>query len=166
MDQQLLQAADTLGSLLKKKELRLATAESCTAGLVAMSLGAASGSSAFFTSGFVTYCDSAKHRILNVREDTLKKHSTVSEETVREMVVGAQHLSGEAVSLAISGYAGPDGGDDGTPAGTVWFAWGLPGERTVAEVQAIAGPPETVIHTAALYALRRLTALLSADPPQ
>lgn len=166
MDQQLLQAAEALGARLKAKGLRLATAESCTSGLVAMSLGAASGSSEFYTSGFVTYSDSAKHRILSVSETTLKTYSAVSEETVREMVVGAQRLSGEAVSLAISGYAGPEGGEDGTPAGTVWFAWGLPGERTVAEVQQIAGPPETVIHTAALHALRRVTALLSADPLQ
>jgi len=165
MDKHLLKAAEELGSALKKQGLRLSIAESCTAGLVCTSLGAASDSKAFFTSGFVTYSDEAKHRMLNVSYDTLKVYSAVSEQAVREMATGAQDHSGEAVSLAISGYAGPDGGTDGTPAGTIWFAWSLPGKQLYSCVKLIEGEPEDVIHAAALYALCRLTELLTGSKP-
>lgn len=163
MDQQLLNAAEALGETLKKRSLRLATAESCTAGLISTALGAASGSSEFFTTGIVTYTDTAKHRILKVRKESLQIHSAVSEQVVREMASGTKHISGEAVSLAITGYAGPDGGEDGTPAGTVWFAWGLPEQQLFSCVKLFTGAPEDVIHAAALFAMSRLTTLLESE---
>lgn len=163
MDKKLLNAAEALGDALKARKLRLASAESCTAGLISTALGAASASSEFFTAGLVTYTDVAKQRILKVSKETLKMHSAVSEQTVREMATGAQQLAGVDVSLAISGYAGPDGGEDGTPAGTIWFAWCLPGKQLISSVKFFQGEPEDVIHAAALYAMNRLTALLAGE---
>lgn len=161
MDKKLLNAAEALGDALKARKLRLATAESCTAGLISTALGAASASSEFFTAGLVTYTGAAKHRILKVSKETLEIHSAVSEQSVREMATGAQQLAGVDVSLAISGYAGPDGGEDGTPAGTIWFAWCLPEQRLISSMKLFQGEPESVIHAAALFAMNRLTALLT-----
>ena len=160
MNNQLLQAAEQLGKTLTNARYKLATAESCTAGLVSMSLGAAKDSTSFFTSGFITYTDSAKHRVLGVSEKTLKIHTAVSEAAVREMATGALERSGEQVSLAVSGYAGPDGGEDGTPAGTIWFAWCLPGDLLVTSERLIKGEPEAVVNEAALFALTNLERLL------
>ena len=161
MDKELIKAAEALGEELKKAGIKVATAESCTAGLVSSALGAASDSSTFFTSGFVTYTDSAKHRVLKVSEKTLRVDTAVSEAAVREMATGAKAVSGEAVSLAVSGYAGPDGGEDGTPAGTIWFGWGLPDERIISTVRLITGDPESVVREAALFSLQHLTKLLA-----
>jgi len=161
MDKELIMAAEALGEALKKAGVKLATAESCTAGLVSSAMGAASDSSTFFTSGFVTYPDSANHRLLNVSENTLRVNTAVSEATVREMAEGAKAVSGEAVSLAVSGYAGPDGGEDGTPAGTIWFGWCLPDEQVCSTVRYIAGDAGTVVHEAALFSLQHLTQLLA-----
>lgn len=153
MNKQLIDAAEALGEVLKSANLRLATAESCTAGLVSQSLGAATDSATFFTTGLVTYTNSAKHRVLQVSEETLEVHTAVSEATVREMASGACALSQEAVSLAITGYAGPDGGEDGTPAGTIWFGWQLPSQEVISTVRRFEGEPEKVIEEAALFAL-------------
>lgn len=160
MNDQLLHAAEQLGETLSHARYKLATAESCTAGLVSMSLGAAKDSTTFFTSGFITYTDSAKHRVLGVSEKTLQIHTAVSEAAVREMARGALERSGENVSLAVSGYAGPDGGEDGTPAGTIWFAWCLPGDLLVTSERLIKGSPEAVVNEAALFALTNLNRLL------
>lgn len=161
MDTKLKQAAEKAGENLLKAGCKVATAESCTAGLVGMSLGAAADSGEYFTSGFITYTDSAKHKLLGVSEETLATHTAVSEAVVREMVKGAVAVSGEAVSLAISGYAGPDGGEDGTPAGTIWFAWHLPDRQVHAMVRHFTGDPETVVKESALFSLQMLTNLLT-----
>lgn len=165
MNKALQHAAQALGEVLKANGIKVVTAESCTAGLVGMSLGAASGSGEFFTTALVTYTDTAKHRVLQVSETTLREESAVSEAAVREMVAGAKALTGEAVSIAVSGYAGPDGGEDGTPAGTIWFAWGLP-DKVVSLVRHFEGDSETVINDAALFALQHCAELLSANPPR
>lgn len=163
MDTELKQAAEKAGEILLKAGCKVATAESCTAGLVGMSLGAAANSGEYFTSGFITYTDSAKQRLLDVNPETLARHTAVSEAVVREMVKGAVAVSGEAVSLAVSGYAGPEGGEDGTPAGTVWFAWHLPDQQVHTVVRHFNGDPETVVREAALFSLQTLTRLLAND---
>lgn len=160
MDKELLSAAEELGKALQQAGAKVAAAESCTSGLVSSALGAASDSSSYFTSGFVTYTDSAKHRILHVSEKTLEVHTAVSEATAREMATGAKEVSGESVSIAVTGYAGPDGGEDGTPAGTVWFGWGLPKGNVVSLQQHFKGDCEEVVRQAALFALQHLTGLL------
>lgn len=160
MDKELLSAAEELGKALLQVGAKVAAAESCTSGLVSSALGAASDSSSYFTSGFVTYTNSAKHRILHVNEKTLEVHTAVSEATAREMATGAKEVSGESASIAVTGYAGPDGGEDGTPAGTVWFGWGLPKGTVVSLQRHFEGNCEEVVKQAALFALQHLNELL------
>jgi len=126
MDNELIDAATILGELLSAKALNVTTAESCTAGWVGSALAAVSNSSKFYSSGFINYSDASKQRVLNVSPRTIACHSAVSEAVVIEMACGAKALSGDSIGIAVSGYAGPDGGKDGTPAGNVWFAWCLP----------------------------------------
>lgn len=101
----------------------VAAAESCTGGWIAKSLTDVAGSSAVFGYGIVSYSNGAKEALLGVSPATLLQHGAVSEETVREMAGGALHLSGADFSVAVSGVAGPDGGTDEKPVGTVWFGW-------------------------------------------
>jgi len=163
VNKELVNAAEKLGELLREKNVCVAAAESCTSGLISSALGAAGDSSSYFTSGFVTYTNSAKHRILHVSEKTLRVHTAVSEATAREMATGAKEVSGEAVSIAVTGYAGPDGGEDGTPAGTVWFGWGLPDATVYSLQRHFTGDCEEVVNQAALFALEHLTELLGGN---
>lgn len=163
MDKELVAAAEKLGQVLLQNNLKLTLAESCTGGLLATALCATEDSGTFFSSSFVTYTDSAKQRILGVSEETLRIYTAVSEATVREMALGAARVAGEPVSIAVSGYAGPADGDDGTPAGTVWFAWHLPGAKIHSTVRRFEGDCEQVIHQAALFVLQHLCDLLSEE---
>lgn len=115
--------AAELTTALAAQQLQLTTAESCSGGWIAKALTDVAGSSASFGYGFVTYSNAAKQRLLGVREDTLVKHGAVSEATVREMVAGALAVSGADLAVAVSGVAGPGGGTDEKPVGSVWFAW-------------------------------------------
>lgn len=96
-------------------------AESCTGGLLAAELTRLPGSSAWFERGFVTYSDQAKQQLLSVNAATLRHYGAVSEETVREMSLGALIAAKADYALSISGIAGPDGGSEEKPVGTVWF---------------------------------------------
>ncbi len=101
----------------------VSTAESCTGGWVAKSITDNSGSSGCFGYGVVSYSNGAKESLLGVNPATLEEHGAVSEAAVREMADGALHLSGADIAAAVSGVAGPDGGSEDKPVGTVWFAW-------------------------------------------
>ena len=98
-------------------------AESCTGGWIAKSLTDNSGSSGCFGYGLVSYSTGAKESLLGVNPATLEEHGAVSEAAVREMANGALNLSGADIAAAVSGVAGPDGGSEDKPVGTVWFAW-------------------------------------------
>ncbi len=101
----------------------VSTAESCTGGWVAKSITDNSGSSGCFGYGVVSYSNGAKESLLGVNPATLEEHGAVGEAAVREMADGALHLSGADIAAAVSGVAGPDGGSEDKPVGTVWFAW-------------------------------------------
>ena len=103
----------------------VATAESCTGGWVAKSITDIPGSSAVFGYGVVSYSNGAKESMLGVKNETLEAHGAVSESVVEEMARGALRLSGANIAVAVSGVAGPDGGTDDKPVGTVWFAWAV-----------------------------------------
>jgi nicotinamide-nucleotide amidase len=109
--------------LLQKKSV-MATAESCTGGGIAQALTAVAGSSLWFDSGFVTYSNQAKHRMLGVPEVVVAGHGAVSEPVVKAMVQGAIAHSEASYAVAVSGVAGPGGGSVEKPVGTVWVAWG------------------------------------------
>jgi nicotinamide-nucleotide amidase len=103
----------------------VSTAESCTGGWIAKSITDIPGSSAVFAYGVVSYSNGAKESILGVQNQTLEEHGAVSEPAVEEMAKGVLRLSGADIAVAVSGVAGPDGGTDEKPVGTVWFAWAI-----------------------------------------
>jgi len=120
-----LEAGTALGLRLQALGLRVATAESCTGGLVARALTETAGSSAWFERGFVTYSNEAKVESLGVDDATLRAHGAVSEPVARAMALGALARSHAGIALSITGIAGPTGAVPGKPVGTVCFGWAL-----------------------------------------
>ena len=119
--------ARKLGRACKKRDVDLATAESCTGGGIATACTRISGSAEWFERGMVTYTNVAKKEMLGVSQKTLKAHGAVSAEVAREMAAGALKHSHADVSVAVTGIAGPTGGSRKKPVGTVHFAWGVRG---------------------------------------
>ena len=158
-DESLFRLAERAGRQLSAGGLRVATAESCTAGWIAKALTDVAGSSQWVECGLVTNSNEAKMRDLGVRARTLKNRGAVSEETVREMAAGALRVSGANVSISVSGIAGPDGGTPGKPVGTVWFGVGRRQGRSVhtsAELKRFKGDRDTVRRKSVEHALRLL----------
>lgn len=112
-----------LGDLLTAKDFSFTFAESCTGGWIGQSIASVPGSSKWFGTGFVTYSYEAKSKILGVSEKDLENFGAVSEEIVTQMVSGAIHKANANVGVAVSGIAGPEGGTNSKPVGTVCFAW-------------------------------------------
>lgn len=145
--------------LLLKQRHQLATAESCTGGMIAAACTDLSGASDWFERGFVTYSNAAKTDMLGVPSALIEQDGAVSEAVARAMADGALAHSRAQVSLAVTGVAGPTGGSDAKPVGTVWFAWCVNGE-THSEMQHFAGD-RTAVRTATVrYALQRLLGFL------
>ncbi len=111
-----------IGELLKSKNKTVATAESCTGGAIAKQITSVSGSSGYFKGGVVAYANEVKTSLLSVNEETLKTYGAVSEQTVTEMALGVKKLLQTDFAVATSGIAGPDGGSEEKPVGTVWIA--------------------------------------------
>jgi nicotinamide-nucleotide amidase len=123
----LVEKAERLLSLCRSKKLKLATAESCTGGLVGGLITAIAGSSDVFERGFTTYSNEAKRDCLGVPEDVLRTYGAVSEEVARAMAEGALAHSEADIAVSITGIAGPGGGSRDKPVGLVHFACGRPG---------------------------------------
>lgn len=119
--------------MLRKARLTLATAESCTGGLVASRLTDVPGASEVFTHGFVTYANRAKSEQLGVKESDLQQHGAVSEEVARQMAEGALRVTAVDVAVSVTGIAGPTGGTPEKPVGTAWLALARKGHDTVTE---------------------------------
>ena len=159
-DEALAEAGTQLADVLKQRELTIATAESCTGGWVAKVLTDRAGSSSYVLAGLVTYSNDAKRGLLGVTELSLGEHGAVSEPVVREMVAGALAATGADVAVAISGVAGPGGGSDDKPVGTVWFAWGRSAADTEAVVEQFQGDRDQVRRQAVLYVLQGVRGFL------
>ena len=110
--------------LLRERKQQVTFAESCTGGLIAANLTRIAGASDVFEAGFVSYSNDIKHQLLAVSEQDLQEHGAVSEPVVRQMALGAMTRSGADFAVAVSGIAGPGGGSEHKPVGTVWIAWG------------------------------------------
>lgn len=121
--------ATQLGALLAARKLRVTTAESCTGGLVAGAITAIAGSSAWFDVGYVTYANAFKRSVLGVPGDVLREHGAVSEPVAAAMATGALAASGADLAVAVTGVAGPGGGSEAKPVGTVCFAWARAGHQ-------------------------------------
>src|SRR3989344_68861 len=126
---------EALASLLLARGQSLATAESCTGGLIAASCTELAGSSAWFERGFVTYSNEAKTELLGVPAQLIADHGAVSEEVARAMAAGALARSRADIAVAVTGVAGPTGGSPAKPAGTAWLGWGPPVARARAGVR-------------------------------
>lgn len=159
-DTQLAVAGEALADVLERKGLTVATAESCTGGWVAKVLTDRAGSSAYLMAGLVTYSNDAKRAVLGVPAETLEQHGAVSEPVVRSMVEGAIQATNVDVAVAISGVAGPGGGTEQKPVGTVWFAWGTAAGGAEARVQHFEGDRDQVRRQAVLYVLEGVTGFL------
>lgn len=153
MDEQICQLSKTVGERLKSKAWTITCAESCTGGLVAAFLTEVAGSSAYFERGFVTYSNQAKQELLGVSASTLERCGAVSKETVVEMATGALSAAHADVALSISGIAGPDGGTEQKPVGTVWFGWATKEGTVLSEMRRFEGDRRRVRQQAAYYAL-------------
>ncbi len=148
-----------LAAQLSQNADKICTAESCTGGLIAKTFTDLAGSSAWFDRGYITYSNQAKIDMLGVMAPTLQVYGAVSEQVVREMVMGAQRKSKISAALAVTGIAGPDGGSDTKPVGTVWFGFAL-GKRVVSEQRFFEGNRLQIRHSCLLYALNRMIFLL------
>ena len=128
----------SLAQVLQQRGWMMATAESCTGGLIAGACTGLSGSSVWFERGFVTYSNLAKQQMLGVPESLLVAHGAVSEPVAAAMAQGAVQQSAAQVALSVTGVAGPTGGSVEKPVGTVWFGWQLAGQ-TLTEHHLLAG---------------------------
>ena len=146
--------------LLKHSHL-LATAESCSGGMIATACTDLAGASDWFERGFVTYSNAAKTEMLGVPAALIEQEGAVSEAVARAMADGALAHSQAHVSLAVTGVAGPTGGSEAKPVGTVWFAWCVNGE-THSEMQHFAGDRAAIRAATVRYALQRLLGFLLA----
>lgn len=159
MDTELAQLSFETGEFLRSRNLRLCTAESCTGGWIGEVVTATAGSSNWFDRGFVTYSDQAKEELLGVSPTVIRESGAVSEAAVRLMVSGALERSNADLALAVSGIAGPGGGTEAKPVGTVCFGWGRRGEPVHAASHRFAGDREAVRRQAVIHALKTLMRL-------
>ena len=149
--------------LLDQRGQTLATAESCTGGLIGAMLTEVPGSSRSYLGGWVTYTNALKSDQLGVSTTTLQQHGAVSEAVVREMARGARQRAGSDYALAVSGIAGPGGGTPDKPVGTVWLALAGP-ETTLAGLANLSGDRSAVRDRAAKCALQMLRLTLLGEP--
>lgn len=152
--------ATLAGARLAARGLKLATAESCTGGWISSAITAVAGSSDWFERGFVTYSNKAKEELLGVAPDTLLLHGAVSEPTAREMASGAIQKSHAQIAVAVTGIAGPGGGSEAKPVGTVCIAWAGPGTRLQCETRHFDGDREDVRRKSVIAALQGIIAVL------
>jgi len=146
-------AAQTLAEL-RTKMLRLATAESCTGGLVAAALTAIGGSSDVFERGWVTYSNAAKQEDIGVPALLIEQHGAVSEEVARAMANGVLENSPADISVSITGIAGPGGATETKPVGTVWFGCARRGQPTHTERHVFEGDRTAIRQAAVANALQ------------
>ncbi len=150
---------EQLAQSLLKHQLFLATAESCTGGLIAAACTDLAGSSAWFERGFVSYSNAAKHELLGVPKALIEQHGAVSEAVARAMATGALERSHAQVAVAVTGVAGPSGGSDEKPVGTVWFGFATPA-GVVTEMRRFDGDRAAVRGATVQHAIDRLVALV------
>ncbi|MBL4711029.1 MAG: CinA family protein [Gammaproteobacteria bacterium] len=162
-EQELSDLAEQLGQCLVAKDLKLATAESCTGGWIAKIITDIPGSSAWFTGSVVCYSNELKQRLLGVKADTLIEFGAVSSDTVHEMSDGLFAYTDADVAVSVSGIAGPDGGSANKPVGLVCFSWSKRDESIVLRSYNFEGNRESIRKQAIEQALNGLLTLLDCD---
>ena len=152
-----------IAELLRERAWKLATAESCTGGMIAAACTDLAGSSDWFERGFVTYSNEAKNEMLGVDASLIDAHGAVSEVVARAMAFGAVRHSNAQVSVAVTGIAGPAGGSAQKPVGTVWFAFMVDGLLS-SEMLRFDGDRAQVRRATVLHALDGLIARVARMP--
>lgn len=160
MTAELISLATRVGEALLARQWQLAAAESCTGGLLSAAVNEIAGASAWFDRGFVTYSNEAKVELLGVSPLTLHAEGAVSEATVREILAGALSRSPAQLVVAVSGIAGPGGGTDTKPVGTVCFGWQRRGAEAVCETRLLPGERAEVRRATVRIALEGVLARL------
>lgn len=155
-DTELFQLSEKVGQALKAQGATVTTAESCTGGWIAKTLTDVAGSSAWFERGFVTYSNEAKSQMIGVSSVTLEQHGAVSEPVVVEMAVGALRAARATYAVSVSGIAGPDGGSEEKPVGTVWFGVASAAGQGVTQRECFSGDRQSVRRQATAFALQLL----------
>ncbi|NKB37994.1 MAG: nicotinamide-nucleotide amidohydrolase family protein [Gammaproteobacteria bacterium] len=153
---------ERLAGAMLKHELSLVTAESCTGGGIAHSVTSIAGSSGWFDRGFVTYTNDAKRECLGVSTETLTNFGAVSEECAAEMVLGALQNSHAGIAVSVTGLAGPGGGSEDKPVGTVCFGWCQRNQSSVTTRVVFEGDREQVRRQSVLLAMQGLLDMLEA----
>jgi nicotinamide-nucleotide amidase len=153
----------TLATVLGQRGWRLASAESCTGGMIAARCTDLPGSSAWFDSAVVSYSNQSKVDLLGVPQHLIQRHGAVSEFVVRAMAEGMLARSAADIVVAVSGVAGPDGGTGTKPVGTVWLAWALRQGATQSECRHFPGGRAAVRSRTLVHALENVIALAVAD---
>lgn len=156
----ILRAVSEVGELLGLEGDTLATAESCTGGLLSSTLTDVSGSSQWFRGGVVAYANEVKRDLLGVPGEVLDAHGAVSEEVVKVMAQGVQKAVGASVSVAVSGVAGPTGGTPDKPVGTVWMAWCINGTVVRTKLNQFEGSRDEVKEQTVMHAVNGLMGIL------
>ncbi len=141
-----------LSERLTQRHWMLATAESCTGGMIASKCTDMAGSSLWFDRGFVTYSNRSKSNMLGVPEQLIVEHGAVSEPVAKAMALGAIYRSDSTVSIAVTGVAGPSGGSLVKPIGTVWIAWCIDGQIH-SELQTFSGDRDEIRQATTDWAL-------------
>lgn len=157
--EQTIEYSQALAAILIDKSMMLATAESCTGGLIASACTDLAGSSAWFERGFVTYSNAAKTELLGVSAELIAQHGAVSEPVVRAMAEGAVAHSRAQVAVAVTGVAGPSGGSPDKPVGTVWLGWSV-GAHITTECCLFDGDRAAIRQATVQHALAQLVSLL------
>lgn len=155
-------AVKNLSEKLRSLQKKLAVAESCTGGLIAMSVTELAGSSDIFDRGFVTYSNQSKIDMLGVSPATLEEFGAVSAQTAREMANGVIRHSLADFSISVTGIAGPAGGTAAKPVGLVYIGIGQRGGETVVFENIFSGDRQAVRMQAAVFALRRLLTIIES----
>jgi nicotinamide-nucleotide amidase len=158
-DHEMREAADRVLSACRHHGLKVATAESCTGGLIAATLTAIAGSSDVVDRAFVTYSNEAKRDMIGVRWDVITKHGAVSEPVARAMAAGALRHSAADLAVSVTGVAGPGGGTADKPVGLVHFGALRKGREPIAERHIFRGDRDGIRRVAAITALALLASL-------
>jgi len=162
IDRSIAADVESLAAALKSRGWMLATAESCTGGLIAAACTGLAGSSDWFERGVVSYSNEAKTELLGVPAELIAQHGAVSGEVVRAMADGIASRSRANIAVAVTGIAGPGGGSQAKPVGTVWIAIALRGQPTAVTLLQLKGDRAAVRQQTVAWAMRALNITVAA----
>lgn len=156
LSQQMIQYSECVGKQLLTHKQSLVTAESCTGGGIAHAITTVAGSSQWFERGYITYSNAAKNQLLDVSHSLLEKHGAVSAACAKAMAQGALQHSLADIALSVTGIAGPSGGDDDKPVGTIYFGCAGTNFATYSQQQKFNGDRESIRNQSIIFALQML----------